>query len=268
MDLDLRETHILGRRTYQRLVLTTACPGLAESGVSECGLSLCDQDFTVLQNRPTGAVLMLVLEGSGAVLVEGGWQPVQGGHAYFAPAGLRRGWRAAQPDWHIGWLTWAEGRTPVGMSTIPTLSQANGEALTEVMRLLWRETVAGSDPLALAHLLPLLRLHLGRLLGAEPNRRLERLWQEVDADLACAWTVGFLAERIGVGQEQLRRLCLSAHGQRPMERVRSLRLARASALLASTSMPVAAVAEAVGYADPEAFATAFRRVHGRSPRRG
>jgi transcriptional regulator GlxA family with amidase domain len=51
-----------------------------------------------------------------------------------------------------------------------------------------------------------------------------------------------------------------------MERVRHLRLDRAAALLRSTTMPVADVAQAVGYADPEAFATAFRRRFGRVPR--
>ena len=260
MDDDLRDTHILGRKTYQRLVSAANQAALATEGLAECGLSLSDEGFAVVQSRPAAAVLVLILDGAGELLVDGGWQPAAGGTVYLAPAVMRRGWRGRQRDWHIAWLAWEPSSSPAAIPTIPTRLPVDGSALADVVRLLWRETIA--------HLMPLLRLQLGRILGADPGHRLDRLWLEVDADPAHAWNIATLAARIGVGPERLRRLCRTAHGEAPMERVRRLRLARAAALLAATSMPVRAVAEAVGYADPEAFATAFRRQHGHSPRRG
>ena len=262
MGLDLRETHILGPTTYQRLVGASRCPALAAHGIAEVGLSRCDRAFRVVVDRPAAALAVFVLDHAGAVLVDGAWRRVSEQACYLCPSGLRRGYHAIEQDFHLGWIAWNPGPVP-GMPAVPTLAQRPCEALAESVRLLWREVTGSADAVLMAHLVPLVRLHIGRLLGAE--RRLDRLWEEVDADPAHPWTVADLASRIGVGDEQLRRLCRAEHGQGPMERVRALRLERAAALLRSTAMPVAAVGAATGYADPEAFATAFRRRFGRGP---
>lgn len=259
---DLRETHILGPNTYQRLVDADRFPAMRGMGIREAGLSLCDRRFGAIVDRPACAQAMFVLDRAGSVLVGGGWHEVSAGHLYVCPPGLRRGCRAAEQGFHIGWITWEPGPVP-GIPEVPALTRRPCDALAETIRLLWRELAGSADALALAHLAPLLQLQAGRLLETGP--RLDQLWQAVDADPGHPWSVDRLAAMLGVGGEQLRRLCLAQHAQRPMERVRGLRLARAAALLRSTGMPVAQVAAAVGYRDAEAFSTAFRHHHGTSP---
>lgn len=252
----------MGSTTYQRLVGTERCPQLAQHGIVEVGLSRCDRTFRVIAERPATALALFVLDRAGAVLVEGTWHRVSSEACYLCPPGLRRGYHAIDQDFHIGWIAWSAVAVP-DLPPVPTLVQRPCEALAEGIRLLWREVTGSADALLLAHLVPVVRQHVGRLLGE--NRRLDRVWEEVDADPAHPWTVADLAQHVGLGPEQLRRLCQREHGQGPMERVRGLRLDRAAALLRSTAIPVAAVSAAIGYADPEAFATAFRRRFGCGP---
>lgn len=170
--------------------------------------------------------------------------------------------------WHIAWLDARSDHGHRRLPRVPTCRPGDGDPLAETMRLLWREHLRKEPaPLALAHLLPLMGLHLQRLLGEQglPSR-LERLWQTVDADLAATWTLKSLARELGVGQERLRRLCQKRYGESPAARLRRLRLDRAAALVTATDLSIAEIAQAVGYSDPESFATAFRRAHGRSPR--
>ena len=266
MHPDLRDIHILGKGTYQRLV----SPALQRIGVTLAGLSLCRSGFWRQERRPPTGVLSVVLPdaGSGEVLVDGAWRPAGPGSVYLAPPRLRRGWRCGE-TWHIGWLDFAPEVLPSGLPFVPILQPGNGEALAESVRLLWREQLRDApSPLVVAHTIDLIGLYLRRLLGADATDargRLEPLWQTVDAAPAAPWSLRSMGEVVGVGGEQLRRLCHEAHGDSPVAHLRSLRMQRAEALLRSTPLTIAAVAEAVGYADPEAFATAFRRWRGRSP---
>ena len=239
-------------------------------GVTLAGLSLCRAGFHRQERRPATGVLSVVLPDAeaGEVLVDGAWGPAPPDSVYLAPPRLRRGWRCRE-TWHIAWLEFAPDALPTRLPAVPELRRGNGEALAESLRLLWREQVRGDPaPLVVAHAVDLIGLYLRRLLGAEASdarSRLEPLWQAVDADPAAPWNLRSMAEVVGVGSEQLRRLCREAHGDSPVAHLRSLRMQRAEALLRSTPLTVAAVAEAVGYADPEAFATAFRRWKGTSP---
>lgn len=74
-----------------------------------------------------------------------------------------------------------------------------------------------------------------------------------------------LARRVGLGPSQLRRLFSARYGISPGAWLMRLRLERARDLLATTDLPVGAVAEACGYADPFWFSRAFRRESSISP---
>lgn len=80
-------------------------------------------------------------------------------------------------------------------------------------------------------------------------------------------SVDLLASWLGVGADQLTRSFRRATGTTPMARLVRLRMERAASLLATTAMPVAAVATATGFADPAYFCRAFRRAHGLPPGR-
>src|SRR5690606_23348489 len=77
--------------------------------------------------------------------------------------------------------------------------------------------------------------------------------------------VGDLAARVGLSTSHFAALFRKATGGGVIEYVKRLRIAQASELLMTTSMPVADVARAVGYDDPFYFSRQFRAGHACSP---
>lgn len=84
--------------------------------------------------------------------------------------------------------------------------------------------------------------------------------------LARRWRVADIAAEAGVSPSQLHRLFRAAFGVTPRAWLRAERINSAKALLIAPGAPVAAVAEAVGYADPFHFSRDFKALTGRSPR--
>jgi AraC-like DNA-binding protein len=80
------------------------------------------------------------------------------------------------------------------------------------------------------------------------------------------WTVATLAAEIGVSRASLARRFTELVGEPPMTYLTGWRLALAADLLREPDATVGAVARQVGYASPFALSTAFKRVHGISPR--
>lgn len=76
--------------------------------------------------------------------------------------------------------------------------------------------------------------------------------------------VGAVARRLGVSRRYLEML-FARDGQTPADYLRGLRLTAARQMLADSSLPVADVAFAVGFADVNTFARAFRRAEGTTP---
>ncbi|ADD40140.1 AraC family transcriptional regulator [Stackebrandtia nassauensis] len=80
------------------------------------------------------------------------------------------------------------------------------------------------------------------------------------------WTVGALAAEAKVSRAHLAKRFAEVMGQPPLKYLTEWRMYTAEDLLSDSDMSVAEVARAVGYADPFAFSTAFKRHRGTSPR--
>ncbi len=80
-----------------------------------------------------------------------------------------------------------------------------------------------------------------------------------------SWTADSLAAHAAVSRATLYRRFTALFGESPLSYLTSRRMTLAADLLARGE-PVAAVARKVGYTNPFAFSTAFRRHHGRPPR--
>ncbi|ONI92504.1 AraC family transcriptional regulator [Saccharothrix sp. ALI-22-I] len=89
-----------------------------------------------------------------------------------------------------------------------------------------------------------------RLLHGDPSR---------------PWTVGSLAEAVGVSRAALARRFTELVGEPPMAYLTDWRLTLAADLLREPSATVAAVARRVGYSTAFALSTAFKRERGISP---
>lgn len=78
--------------------------------------------------------------------------------------------------------------------------------------------------------------------------------------------VGALAERLGVGERQLRRLFDKHLGAPPIAVAQTRRILFAKQLIQDSDLPMAAVAEASGFGSVRRFNDAFRNLYGRTPR--
>jgi AraC-like DNA-binding protein len=84
-------------------------------------------------------------------------------------------------------------------------------------------------------------------------------------DPARPWTVGSLAEAVGVSRAALARRFTDLVGEPPMAYLTDWRLTLAADLLREPSATVASVARRVGYSTAFALSTAFKRERGLSP---
>ena len=264
---DLREIHLIGAATRERLVVDDPSRGLTAAGVSFCGRSWARPPFRFVRHRPDAAQVLACLGGRGEALVAGRFVPVGAGEAYLTPPGVLHAYRALPGDeWT---LVWAHLPAASGLDapTAPLVARRDASGLCAAVDGLLREHGGGQDAAVLRAWAELVGVEAHRLLrpSVSGDSALEALWADVDASLARPWTLAGLARLAGVGPEQLRRRCRKACGRSPLAQVRHLRLRRAAALLAQTGMPVAEVAAAVGYGDAFAFSQAFRRAHGRPP---
>ena len=94
---------------------------------------------------------------------------------------------------------------------------------------------------------------------------IRRLQDRIEADCVSPLSLAELAGTIHVSVRTLQRRFLAATGVTPIQYQQAWRLARAQALLEGGRLPVADVAEAVGYADRVAFGRLFKRQTGLTP---
>jgi transcriptional regulator GlxA family with amidase domain len=151
----------------------------------------------------------------------------------------------------------------------PVLVRADPEYLHLAILGLYRESIGPHQATAIDHWVELVHAYAARLGRASRRRGAGRsllsLWERVDMNLAHRWTLGELAALAAMSPEHLRRLSRQQTGRGPMHQVAFLRMRRAATLLESTRHKVHAIAAAVGYDNPFAFSTAFKRHIGLSP---
>ncbi len=267
----LGEIHSVGAQTRERMTGTLQAPGLQRHGLSLVGWSAARRGFFFVRQRPDMSQLLACVAGRGEVWLDGDWRPLRAGEAYATPPEAPHAYRATGPGiWQVCWAAYAAAgpqawRFPLAAPTVLPVeieplrlaieglcACAAGPTADEAELALWTQIVH-------RRVLATLQPH-----GA-PDSRLHRLWTRVNADLARPWTLEEMAREAALSREALRRHCLRECGHSPLREVTRLRLQRAAELLRHTPDKVAAIAHRVGFTDPFAFSTAFKRAHGRSP---
>lgn len=105
----------------------------------------------------------------------------------------------------------------------------------------------------------------GNLLSRQNRHRLERAKGFIAANLDVPLTVGSIAQEAGLNASGLQNLFRAAVGMSIFEYVRTQRLERAFAALASGECTISDASLLAGYSSPANFATAFRRQFGMAP---
>lgn len=192
--------------------------------------------------------------------------------AYVRPAGAAHAYQAVGGHtWGVAWAIFIESsaHTPNVRSGPPRLIAADPRGFTDAIHNLHRETLGVAEHAIRSQWAALVALLATRISNEGVlEQRLDRLWEDVDQDLARDWTLSDLARSAQVGPEQLRRLCLRHHQRSPVQQVTWLGIQRAATLLFSQRATVAEVAQAVGYENSFSFSTAFKRVLGHPPVHG
>lgn len=122
-------------------------------------------------------------------------------------------------------------------------------------------------PARIAHLILVLaclsRNLLRRLPAADETAKpvhiaVKRCLKMLDENMADPWTASLMAELLHVDVSYLGRLFSRALGTTPMQYLARIRAERAAQLLLRDNRPVAEIAEAVGWPNPDHFARRFR----------
>jgi AraC-like DNA-binding protein len=267
--MDIRETHIVGQHTRERMVSSSSCAPLRVLGIYLTGLSDAQFGFHFVRGNPNFSQLLLCEAGWGHVLIDGKWQRCGAGMGYLTPPRALHAYHAVEGvPWKVCWVTYAEkeARRPVVASKTPVLIEVDPQPLRAAIEGLYREFVGPAENAFLNQWAELVNAYAQRAAGPlAPDAWLWRLWETVDAELARAWDVEDLATRAGISAEHLRRLCHQQIGRSPMKHVTHLRMRRAAALLGSGSYSIEEVSRQVGYDNAFAFSTAFKRTTGVSP---
>ncbi len=275
------DTGRTGDATREKIVSANLFAPLSRRyGIRLCGTSDAFAPFCFIRHCPTMWQVLATIGGEGEVwdADAGQWQPCRPGSVYVTPPDAPHGYRGlpGEEAWQVAWAQIAPKAVP--MSALrPALLRADGEPFAASIRGLHNETIQSLSGDALiseswvalvrAYALRFCALAVSREHGTPPgDPRLVQVFAAVAADLVRPWTLDDLARIANVSTEHLRRLCRAEGMESPLRRVTELRLRHAASLLSSGFYTVERTAARVGYANPFAFSTAFKRFFGQSPR--
>lgn len=267
---ELLETHIDGPDTKLWSVRAEHCSALRQRHISHVGVGDAAVPYRIVRTKLSGAYLHGTLAGEGRMLVDGRWRPHGEGMTSLAPAHVLHAFHAIPSRrWRYCWVRYTPA-SPRSMvhAMAPIVGAFDCRALADAIMGLVHEVEGRTDLATCGLWLDLIESYVDRF--AEPWRREERLlavWNAVREDLARRWTLDDLAGIASVSGEHLRRLCQGSLGRSPMQQLATLRVQHAAHQLATTDISIAAVAEAVGYANPFAFSNVFKTITGVRPSR-
>src|SRR5690606_14986969 len=123
-------------------------------------------------------------EGHGEVWLDGRWHPCGPGQAYLTPMNSPHAYRAAAAGWQVCWVMSERGSVLVTGDS-PRLAPLDPQPLRSAIVGLYHEALGPAEPAALHHWTELVHRCAARLSDPPAeDQRLNKLWQEVDAELA------------------------------------------------------------------------------------
>ncbi len=265
---------MVGADTREKIISQKISPLMKALQIGLTGTSDAGRGFAMVRRGPPYGHVLVCYEGRGEVLVDGEWAVCEPGTAYLTPPGMPHAYRTIDGSrWGFAWVWWhpsPTGGPPLIDCAKPVLVRADPEYLRSAVSGLYRESIGPAQATVLDHWIELLHAYVVRLgrsarRGRSRGRSLLPLWERVDAKLAHPWTLRELADTAAMSAEHLRRLSVRQTGRGPMHQVTFLRMHRAAAMLESTHQKVESIARSVGYQNPFAFSTAFKRVMRLSP---
>lgn len=245
------------------------CPLLAQHHIAHAGLMQAMPPFEIVRNHLSGTFLLACYEGEGTVLADEGWKRIHAGQACIQPPFVRNALKCLPgQSWKFAWVRYRESpeTTPIVSSISPVIGDFDPTPLKAAIEGLNAEAKDGKNPAAMQQWSQLIHHYVLRF--AQPHRgdrRLWRVWQDIEADLARDWTLQDLAALAYMSEEHLRRICRKEIGRTPMQHVTFLRIQRARYLLSTSEDKVEVIARAVGFESVYTFSNTFKKWTGWRP---
>ena len=217
-----------------------------------------------------------ILSGRGACRIgEGQWE-LQAGDAFLVRPEQTAHYQAAAEDpWEYYWVGFAGPSAPLLLSATvfaagPVARPRAGDRLRQALLEIYK--ARGSGYSSAVRMAGYLQAALGLLMEEEPARPEEALAdyarrgaQFIQRNYSRPIGVEEVAREVRLSRSHLYRAFQAVYGCSPSEYLTRCRLQRARQLLASTALPVGAVAASAGFEDPLYFSRLFRRRTGQSP---
>lgn len=269
VNISSKEIHILGSKTHEKIVNSEQCPKLKYFDIALLGLSRAEQPYSMSTSAHPRGFTLACTQGQGAVWVRGRWEICRAGEAYLCPIGSPRAYKSTTREaWEFVWTIFSE--PPLWLQQLPCEPHLvpcdQALAMSSAIEGFYREINGRNDDVLASDWASLISSYWRSTSEAGTKAgRLQLLWEKVDAHLMHPWSLKELARLSGMSSEHLRRICFEETGSSPMRHLTLLRMRRAEALLQNQRLTVSAVAEAVGYGNPFAFSTAYKKWMGISP---
>lgn len=257
-----REIHQIGRHTRENIINPEVCSAFRRHGILLAGQSRASPGFRFVRPNPGMVQLLACLGGSGRVLVDGNWTECRAGQAYLTPADQPHAYQSGSL-WRLAWVIFDPESFP-GECRMPTLRAFDPRLLDAALAGLQTECSTSADPIAQEQWSSLVQHYAMRAFRDDLAPRLWPVWQHVREKPAHPWTLKELARTSGMSEESLRLRCRLECGTSPMAQVTTLRMQHACSLL-TLGLKVEYIARTVGYENPFAFSTAFKRCLGKPP---
>lgn len=250
-----------------------ACVSLFSCGIFLAGSSRLTRGYLISRRNPDFHLALFTRNGSAEFRTPETSGKLEAGTLLVVPAHQVCAY-STDRSWDIVWFHFKENKHWAHLSgaRVEVKMTDRADLLDHLSQSLVRECQSGAGKSIIAtNMAQLLRSILENEVGISRAGNavasiVSRLAERVNGQLQFSWTAKTLADEAALSERHLRRAVRSAYGEAPMKMVTRLRLERAKTLLSNTDYRIEDVAAMVGYSDPFAFSTAFKRAKGKSPR--
>jgi len=249
-------------------------PLLNQQGIGFSGVAHIDDNYVILRSKGYYQHLVLyTLSGEGWMRSEGKDHILKSGDIWISPAEVPHEYGIFGKTWKILWISLgrtSRWNTIDDIGTIirkSNLGSVMDKLFSSIIRSVSGEYFNTTDEIE--HLSELMLIYLDRELSLksihpkerEIQNRFNILFSRVNQSIHQNWDIEKLQNAMGkhYAEDHFIRLCRQYYGQTPIKVVTGLKMQKAWELVCNTNLPIQTVSEKVGYTNPYAFTTAFKR---------
>jgi AraC-like DNA-binding protein len=268
---------------YRRRLLSQKNPllfKLHSQGIGDIGEA--DISDTYVYLRASGYyehLIIFTLSGEGWLHSAGTDYVLNEGSVWISPAGTSQEYGISGSNWHIFWITLSPNRMWNVIDILGTVVRKSsmGNSFLNTFNFLFKaleneyfnktEEIDALCSLFLVYVNRELLVISGTLREQDIKAGFQHLFLRVSKELEKPWNICMLQQYLDHSyvKDYFGRLCKQYYGKPPMQVVKELRMKRAWELICHTFLNIYYIAERVGYTNPYAFSTAFKKYWNMSP---